>query len=79
MIAKLWLDGIYSYNDLPNEDRIRVSSLNQRLMRLIEQHHLHIKKGHIDPSFFASMDRAYSDWITKPGVQQCVGKRQGHV
>ena len=69
-IAKLWLDGIYAYNDLPNTDRIRVSSLNQRLMRLIEQHHLHIKKGHIDPSFFASMDRAYSDWITKPGVQQ---------
>jgi hypothetical protein len=40
------------------------------MMRLIEQQHLHIEKGHIDPAFFDSIDRTWFEWLTFPGVQE---------
>lgn len=73
VVANLWLEGAYRYRELANEDRIRVSALYQRTMRVMEQQHLHVSKGHIDPVYVASIGRAFADWITKPGVQQWWG------
>ena len=69
-VAEMYLKAAQSFDDLPNNERVRVTLLFQRMMRLAEQQHLHVEKGHIDPAFFDSMDRTYFEWLTFPGVQE---------
>ena len=69
-LAEIYLRGCRDYNDLPNTERLRVAGVFQRRMKLVEQQHLHVSKGNIDPAFFESMDKTYFEWLTFPGVQQ---------
>ena len=69
LTADLYLRAVKDFGALTSVERIRVSLLFHRMMRLIEQQHLHIEKGQIDPEFFKSMDQMFFEWLTFPGVQ----------
>ena len=68
--AAIYLQAVREYNELPNEERIRAALYFQRLVRVREQAHLHVTKGHMDPSFFNSMDTTMGEWFRFPGAQQ---------
>jgi len=68
--ADLYLRGVQDYESLPNRERLRVSFIFQRIMRLLEQQILHIEKGHLELVIFDSMNRAIYEWLTFPGTQK---------
>jgi hypothetical protein len=69
-LGEIWLKAASGYADLPNNERLRIASYYQRLLRFMEQQHLHVSKGHIDPSFFQSLNLTYFEWLRFPGMQQ---------
>ena len=68
--AELFLRAAPGYHALPNIDRLRISGLYLSFLRLMEQQHLHIKNGDIDPKFFESGDRSFMEWFALPGVHE---------
>jgi hypothetical protein len=69
-LSEIYLKAVQDFDSLPKQERIRVSLLFQRMMRIEEQRRIHIDKGNIDAAFFDSMDRTVFEWLTFPGVQQ---------
>jgi len=67
--ATIYQKAVQDYDRLPNNERLRMSLLFQRIMRLLEQQYLHISKGNINPAHFESVSKAYDEWLTFPGVQ----------
>ena len=59
-----------SFHELPNDERLRISSVYLTFMRLYEQQQLHIQNGDIDPKFFESAERSYRTWLSMPGVHE---------
>ncbi|MGR8949053.1 MAG: hypothetical protein ACU84Q_13480 [Gammaproteobacteria bacterium] len=68
--AALYLRAARDYESMPSLDRMRITSHFFQMMRTTEQQQLHVKLGHLDPSFFESSDRAFMEWLRLPGVQQ---------
>jgi len=68
-ICDIFLRAVDDYEALPNIERLRMAVLFQRVIRLLEQERLHIRKGHIEPEIFDSMNRARFEFLTFPGVQ----------
>ncbi|MEQ8694012.1 MAG: hypothetical protein RIC85_01630 [Gammaproteobacteria bacterium] len=69
-LGEIWLKSASGYADLPSNERLRMASFYQQLMRFMEQQHVHVNKGHIDPAFFQSLNLTYFEWIRFPGIHQ---------
>jgi hypothetical protein len=68
--AAIWLRGVQDYDGLPSVDRIRLTLSFQRVCRIMEQQYLHTRRGNVDPAFFESIDLAFREFLTFPGVQR---------
>ena len=69
-LATIYLKGVRDYEGLPDEERLRISLMFQRGFRVAEQQFLHTTSGNLDPSYFESMNRAFSEWLTLPGIMR---------
>ncbi|MGR8948529.1 MAG: hypothetical protein ACU84Q_10805 [Gammaproteobacteria bacterium] len=68
--AGVYLRAVQDYDSIQAEDRIRVALFFQRGFRILEQQHLHTRRGNVDPVYFESMNLAFFEWLTFPGVQK---------
>lgn len=68
-LLRIYLTGIRDFMSLPDEDRLRLSFIFIRNFRAVEQQYLHIDLGNIDPVYFASLNIAFLEFLSFPGVQ----------
>ena len=66
--AEIYLRAVKDYDSVEHADRIRIAFFFQRGFRILEQQHLHTKRGNVDPIYFESMNLAFFEWLTFPGI-----------
>ena len=69
-MSSLYLKSIQNYEDLPNNQRYRVSLLIQEMFRLNEQFFFHIRQQKADPIFVESINLSFEQFLTFPGTQR---------
>lgn len=68
--SEIYQAGLYDYEGLPDNDRMRVSYMYRSFLLICEQQYLHTKHGSIDPMYLDSAVRIYLQFLKAPGVQQ---------
>ena len=68
--SKIYQAGIYDYEGLPDNDRMRVSYMFRSFLLICEQQYLHTQHGSIDTIFLESSERVYLEFVKSPGLQQ---------
>ena len=68
--SELYLDGVADFDSLPNASRIKMSMFLRQAFRNSEQMFLHVQNKNVESKYFDSINLAFSEWMTMPGVQQ---------
>jgi hypothetical protein len=68
--SEIYQAGIYDYEGLADNDRMRVSYMLRSFLLICEQQYLHTKHGSIDTIFMDSSERVFREFLKAPGVQQ---------
>lgn len=69
-LAAVYLKAVQDYDSIEGDDRIRIALFFQRGFRVLEQQQLHTRRGNLDPIYFDSLDLAFFEWLTFPGIQR---------
>jgi hypothetical protein len=69
-MCSLFLKAIQDYDDLPNNERYRVSLLMQEMFRVNEQQFVHTRQQKADPIFVESINLSFEEFLTFPGTQR---------
>jgi hypothetical protein len=69
-LSALNLKAIQNYEELPRDDRYRMAMYIQSIMRMFEQHHVHIQHHKVEQAFVDSMNLSFQEWLTFPGIQR---------
>ena len=68
--SQIYQAGIYDYEGLPDNDRMRVSYIFRSFLLICEQQYLHTQHGSIDAIYLESSERVYLEFLKSPGLQQ---------
>ncbi len=68
--SEIYQAGIYDYEGLPDNDRMRVSYMFRSFLLICEQQYLHTQHGSIDAMYLESAERVYLEFLKSPGIQQ---------
>jgi len=69
-LSSLYLEATQNYDELPRDDRYRVAMAIQSIMRMFEQHHVHIQHHKVEQAFIDSINLSFEEWLTFPGIQR---------
>ena len=69
-LCSLWGKAVKDYRGLPEDERLRVAWLMQRVTRVWEAQYLHEMHENVDSIYFNSVNRGYLEATTFPGYQQ---------
>jgi len=69
-LCAAWGKGVQNYLGLPDEERLRIALLMQRITRVLEAQFLHEINENVDSSYFESVKLGYFEGMTYPGYQQ---------
>ena len=67
--SSIYLKAIQNYEELPTDDRFRVAMYMQSIMRMFEQHYVHIQHHKVEQTFIDSISLSFEEWLTFPGIQ----------
>ena len=65
-----WGRAVQDYLGLPDDERLRIALVLQRLTRVLETQFLHARNENVDSSYFESIKLGYFEGLTFPGYQQ---------
>ena len=66
----LYLKATQNYDDLPRDERFRVSTFIEEAFRMFEQHFVHVGQQKVDPIFIESISLSLEEWLTFPGIRR---------
>ena len=69
-LCSIWGKATRDYVGLPDNERLRIAFLMQRLTRVWEAQFLHETHENVDSTYFNSVNRGYVEALTFPGYQQ---------
>ena len=69
-LSSIYLKALRNYDDLPKDQRYRVSLFVQEMFRVNEQHFVHIRQQKADPIFVESINLSFEEWLAFPGTQR---------
>ena len=68
--SSLYLKATQNYDELPRDDRYRIAMYIQSVMRMFEQHYVHIQHHKVEQTFVDSINLSFEEWLTFPGLQR---------
>jgi hypothetical protein len=69
-LSALYLKATHNYDELPRDDRFRITFYIHSVMRMFEQHFVHIQKQNVEQIFVDSINLSFEEWLTFPGIQR---------
>jgi hypothetical protein len=69
-LSSLYLKATQNYDDLPRDERFRVSTYIEECFRMFEQHFVHVGQRIADPIFIESINLSFQEWLTFPGIRR---------
>ncbi len=69
-LLRVYLAGIHEYEALQDDDRLQLSLWFVHMFRVMEQQYLHTTHGTMDPVYFRSVNKAFIELLSFPGVQE---------
>jgi hypothetical protein len=71
--SSIYFKATQNYDDLPRDERFRVSIYISEVFRGFEQQFVHLVQQKVDPTFVESVNLSFVEWLTFPGIQRWWG------